>query len=154
MEDKRLGEYRKRFTKILQLYTRSKRTFIMSQTIGQVINQLQRIGEFDIANIRMESNETTYHQINHKFRETIILPYVAIENNISYLTNKGERYIIFADGVKGKVIESSEKHICELEEDIKKLYGIDTWSFVKRWYQSDKAMDSMHFVVIKVIKEV
>lgn len=125
----------------------------MSKTIGESLLIIQRLGKFDITNMRIEGNNPTYHHINHKFRETIIVPYVAIENNISYLTNKGERYIIFADGIKGKVVESSEKHICELEEDIKKLYGIDTWSFVKRWYQSDKAMDSMHFVVIKVEKE-
>lgn len=126
----------------------------MSQTIGQVISKLQRIGDLDIVSMTMDSNEVSYHHINHKFRETIIVPYVAIENNISYFTNKGDKYIIFADGIKAKVIESYEKHICELETEIRNLYGIDTWTFIKRWYQSDKGMDSMHFVVIKVKKEV
>lgn len=125
----------------------------MAQTIGEAIRLIQKLGQFDIGDIRMESNEPTYHHVNHKYRETIIVPYISIENNITYLTSKGERFIIFADGIKARVIESYEKHICELEEEIRKLYGIDTWSFVKRWYQSDKAMDSMHFVVIKVKKE-
>lgn len=101
----------------------------------------------------MESNETSYHHINHKFRETIVVPYVAIENNISYLTNKGDKYIIFADGIKAKVVESYEKHICDLEEDIQKLYGIDTWSFIKRWYKTYKQMDSMHFLILKLGKD-
>lgn len=125
----------------------------MSKTIGEVIVALQRIGQFNLTDIRMESNNPTYHHINHKFREEIIVPYVAIENNITYMTTKGEKHITFADGITAKVVESYEKHICELESKIQSLYGIDAWSFVKRWFASDKGMDSMHFVVIKVKKE-
>lgn len=125
----------------------------MAQTIGEAISLIQKLGQFDIGDIRMESNEKSYHHVNHKYRETIIVPYIAIEGNISFSTNKGDKYIRFADGITAKVIESYEKHICDLEEEVRSLYNIDCWSFIKRWYNANKSMSSMEFVVIKVKKE-
>lgn len=117
--------------------------------LAELINKFK----LDIANIRMESNEPSYHHVSHNYREEIIVPIIAIENNITFMINKGDRYIIFHDGVKAKVTEVQEKHICELEDDIQKLYGISAWQFMTRWYQTYKGMSSMEFVVIKVRKE-
>lgn len=125
----------------------------MAQTIGRVINQLQRIGELDIISMNMDSNEPTYHHVRHRYKDEIIVPYVAVERNASFFTNKGERHIIFTDGAKGKVITSKEVHVGEAEEDIKRIYGIDAWTFIRRWYLADKGMDSMHFIYIKIERE-
>lgn len=119
------------------------------KALAELINKFK----LDIANIRMESNEPSYHHVSHNFREEIIVPIIAIENNITFMINKGDRYIIFHDGVKAKVTEVKEKHICELEEEIKRLYNCEIWTFVKKWYATYKSMDSMTFVCIKVIKE-
>lgn len=125
----------------------------MARTIGEAIAMLQKIGNLEIADFRMDNNESTYHRINHKFRETVIVPYIAIEKNISFLTNKADRYVVYADGITAKVVEAKEIHICELEELIQRLYGISAWQFMQRWYKSYKSMSSMEFVVIKVKKE-
>lgn len=125
----------------------------MAKTIGEALNIIQRLCKFDITNMRMESNEPTYHHVTHKYRDEIVIPIIAIENNITFFTNKGERYIIFVDGVKAKVVDVQEKHICELEETIKRLYNCDCWTFVKKWYSTYKNMESMVFVCIKVRKE-
>ena len=125
----------------------------MSQTIGQVINQLQRIGELDIISMNMDSNEPTYHHVRHRYKDEIIIPYLALERNMALFSNKGEHHIIFSDGAKGKVITYKEVHICEAEEDIKRIYGMDAWTFMRRWYLADKGMDSMHFIYMKIEKE-
>lgn len=125
----------------------------MARSLAEAIQLLSKTFDTEIVDFRMDNNEPTYHRINHKFRETIIVPYIAIEHNLSFLTNKADRYVIYADGITAKVVETKEAHICELEDEIQKLYGISSWQFMTRWYQTYKGMSSMEFVVIKVRKE-
>lgn len=125
----------------------------MATSLAGAIQLLSKTFDTEIVDFRMDNNEPTYHRINHKFRETIIVPYIAIEHNLSFLTNKADRYVTYADGITAKVVEAKEVHICELEDDIQKLYGISAWQFMTRWYQTYKGMSSMEFVVIKVRKE-
>lgn len=125
----------------------------MSKTIGEAIMLIQRLGQFDLAGINMDGNEISYHNVRHRFKEEIVIPYIGIGNNITFMTNKGERHIIFVDGTKGKVVEAYEKHICELGDKIRSLYNLSEWEFIQRWYNTYNGMDSMHFVVIKVEKE-
>lgn len=126
----------------------------MATSLAKAIQLLSKTFDTEIVDFRMDNNEPTYHRINHKFRETIVVPYIAIEHNLSFLTNKSDRYVIYADGITAKVVEAKEVHICELEDEIQKLYGISAWQFMTRWYQTYKGMSSMEFVVIKVKKEV
>lgn len=125
----------------------------MARSLGEAIQLLSKTFDTEIVDFRMDNNEPTYHHINHKFRETIIVPYIAIEHNLSFLTNKADRYVVYADGITAKVVEAKEVHICELEQQIQQLYGISAWQFMSRWYQTYKNMSSMEFVVIKVRKE-
>lgn len=101
----------------------------------------------------MERNETSYHKVKHRYKEEIIVPYIAVQNNIDFMLNKGERYLITADNVKAKVLEAKEVHMCELWEDIDRLYKLSVWDFIVRWYNSEKNMDSMHLLHIKLRKE-
>lgn len=121
-------------------------------TLIKALEILQRIGFNDITSMSLDNNEKTVHSINHRYRDEVIVPYVGITNNVSYVLSKGEKEVRCADGVVAKVVNWEEKHICELEKDIQELYNIDAWSFVKRWWGSEKRMDSMHFIKMKLEK--
>lgn len=101
----------------------------------------------------MSESVIKYH-IAHRFKDEIIIPFVALINNIDFCTIKDEEKIcITADGVRCKAIDWKEQHICELEEDVRRIYGIqNTWEFLKRWYGLDKHMNSMYFLKIKLKK--
>lgn len=101
----------------------------------------------------MERNETSYHKVRHKYRDEIIVPYIAVQKNIDFMLNRGDKYLITADDVRAKVLESKEIHVCELEADINRLYNLSAWDYLCRWYKSEKSMDSMHLLHIKLRKE-
>lgn len=92
------------------------------------------------------------HQVKHKWREEIILPLRCIVNNINFLTSKCEKYILTTDGVKAKVESYEVLHICTLDELVKRIYGLTTWEFIKRWFDNGEEFDSSHFVYIKSTK--
>lgn len=127
----------------------------MAKSWSEAMSLLSRLGEFRIIDVRfnMERNETSYHKIRHKFREEMIVPYIAVQNNIDFILNKGERYLLTADGIKAKVIECTEVHVCELKDDIKRLYDMDAWDYICRWYNAEKCMNSLYFLHIKLRKE-
>lgn len=93
------------------------------------------------------------YKINHKFKELVVVPFVAIHNNFDFLLSDNKKILIFADGIKAKVLNYQIKHICEIEDIIKHLYQCDAWTFLKKWYRSQPAMDSMRFLIISVIAE-
>lgn len=124
----------------------------MAKTIGEALRLLQKLGG-EIVGMGSDSNNPTEHYVNHKFKERMILPFVGISNNINFIMSNGEHYVTTSDNIRCKVVNWSEKHICDLEEDIQKLYGIGAWQFVKRWYSYHPQMDSMHFLVIDLKKE-
>lgn len=126
----------------------------MAKNWKEATSLLSRLGKFEILDIKfkMDRNETTYHQAKHKYRELMIMPFIALSNNCDFVLNKGEKIILTSDGVKCKVLNWKEMHVCQLEDKVKELYGVDIWSFIKKWYNSDCAMDSMYFFVIKVEK--
>lgn len=122
---------------------------LASMTIGEAVILFQRLGG-NIVSMTLDNNNPTEHTVNHKFRETMIVPLLAVSNNCSFIMGKGEHHITTADGIRCKVMSWEEKHICELENKIYELYGIDVWSFIKRWYKSNNNMDSMHFLIINL----
>lgn len=92
------------------------------------------------------------YQLKHRYRENVIVPYVGIANNCQFFMDNENKYVITADGVKC-IVESCEyKHIFELEEKIKNDYKMDILSFLKRWYNTDKRMQSMEMVILKLKK--
>lgn len=125
----------------------------MAKSIGEALMLLQEF-ECDITAMSLDNNNPTEHFVNHSFKQKIIVPFVGVTNNCSFVLSKGDHYITTADKIRCKVVNWNEKHICELEEEIQKLYGIDAWSFVKRWYKSAPQMDSMHFLVLNLTKDI
>lgn len=124
----------------------------MAKNIGDALVLLNRLGAMDINGINMDSTNKVISHINHKYREDVIVPYVAISNNIALLIGKGEKQIITADNIVCDVLDVQEVHICELENKVMDLYKMDCWSFIKRWYTTKNTMDSLHFVCLKLKK--
>ena len=125
----------------------------MAETICEALRLIQRLGG-DIVGMSLDNNNPTDHYVNHKFRNTIIIPFAALHMNIDFVMNKGEKYILTADGIRAKVVSWEEKHICELEDKIRELYNINTWDYVKKWFKATKGcMDSMHFLILKLKKD-
>lgn len=75
------------------------------------------------------------HIINHSFKEYILVPYVAITNNV-YI-DKGDLSLT-TDGVLCTIKDINLVHICSstAERIIKAIYNLDPWSFLKRWNQN------------------
>lgn len=89
--------------------------------------------------------------IRHKFKEEVIVPYVAVYPNIGIIKDDNAT-ACFKCGTKAKIVSAKETHICELENEIKAIYGLDMWTYIMRWYNFDPSMQSMYFLKIKVIK--
>lgn len=125
----------------------------MAQTLGEAIRLLNRLGVFDITDISMDNNSENTYNIAHRFQEEIIVPLLAVQNNWGFVTTQGERYLYFADRITAKVVSWEDKNIVLLEEDIKRLYKLDAWYFLKKWYGVYPQMTSLDFLHIKVGKE-
>lgn len=101
----------------------------------------------------MEDKQDVFRYfINHSFKEEIIVPLVAVSNNVSFVTNKEQRYVVLGDGCLCSVNACEEHHICALEQDIRKLYGVTAWDFMRKWYRTYPDMSSMFFLKIKLEK--
>ena len=125
----------------------------MAKTIGEALVLLQRLGG-DVVGMSLDNNNPTEHNVLHKFKETMVVPYYAVTNNVSLVMSKGDHYVTTADGIHCKVVSWEEKHICELEDEIQRLYNMDCWSYIKRWHKATKGcMDSMHFLILKLKKD-
>ena len=124
----------------------------MAQSIARILQTLQRMGGFSIIDLEMKENRDTHHQVMHSFANEIIVPLAAITNNIDFFLCNGVKHIFTADRVECRCVYFTEKHVCDLEEDVKRLYHTDTWSFINKWHKYLKDMDSMHFVIMKLEK--
>ena len=94
-----------------------------------------------------------YH-VNHKYKDTMIVPYASIVKSLTFMLDKGDKCIITADGIHCKVVSWEEKHILDLEDKVRELYGIDLLRYRKSWHKATQGcMDSMHFLIIKMKKD-
>ena len=101
------------------------------------------------------AKEYVYYKVNHKFREVIIVPIVAIDKFMNFITTPlKEQRIITSDGVKCIVIKSFTDNICNLEEKVLSLYRLSAWDFIKTWFKVyPNNLYSLEFVVIDLIKD-
>jgi hypothetical protein len=125
----------------------------MAKNLGEALVLLNRLGQFDLLHLELNmEKKDTVHYVAHKFKEDIIIPYIALSNNLDYLLCDGKKTIHTKDGVMCECVSYEHKHIFEMEEDIKTLYGIETYDFLKRWYNFDNAMQSLYFIKMKLKK--
>lgn len=92
------------------------------------------------------------YYINHSYKEEIILPYIGLDNNVSFFCDREEKEIVCSDGVVCKITEFEHKNIFDFEEDILRIYGMDIASFLKRWHSVSKGLNSMYFMKMKLKK--
>ena len=95
--------------------------------------------------------EVIQHRIYHRFAEEVILPYNAVDNNLG-LRHDTLNVVLCADGVEASILEWKEKHFCELEKDIQRIYKMTPWDFLNRWYKIGLVPHSMFFLVFKLKK--
>lgn len=120
--------------------------------IARIMRLLALGNDINITNMTLDNNEPTVHAINHRYRDELLVPYIGIENNVQFFLSKGDKSVVTSDGITAKVLEMKERHLCTLEEDIQRIYGISPWYFITRWYNADKRIDSMIFVHLKLSK--
>lgn len=119
----------------------------------KVIELLKEIFDCEISELNMNINRDTVHHVKHKYREKIIVPINAITNNIEFLMCKGEKTIFTADNVECIVENWKEVHVCELEKEIKEVYNMTAWDFIKRWHANDEFTHSMDLIVLEIKKK-
>lgn len=122
--------------------------------IGRVVKLLAMATNSDmsITQMNMDSNMPTLHAITHSFKEELIIPYIGIEKNVLFFLGTGQKQVVTADGILANVVSIEEKHICDLEDDITRIYGISPWEFIKRWHGANIGADSMIFAKLKLKK--
>ena len=121
-------------------------------TLTTAVTELYRYFKTNIIDMNMNNTTPIEVRIDHRFKEEMIVPYCAIDNNVAFLLCKGERYLDTKDGLRCKVLSAEERHICDLEQDIYRLYGKDAWSFIKIWHKYSKNSSSLIFIHIKAQK--
>lgn len=121
-------------------------------TLTTAVTELYRYFKTNIIDMNMNNTTPIEVRIDHRFKEEMIVPYCAIDNNVAFLLCKGERYLDTKDGLRCKVLSAEERHICDLEQDIYRLYGKDAWSFIKIWHKYSKNSSSLIFIHLKVQK--
>lgn len=94
------------------------------------------------------------YAIQHSFKKEVIIPIVALYNNFDFFYNNKEEFKLVktSDGYICEVVKYKLIHVCRLEDKIKKIYNLDTWSYIKRWYNVIPQMDSMMFIVMELRK--
>jgi hypothetical protein len=122
--------------------------------IGRAIKLLSMTTNSDmsITQMNMDSNIPTLHAITHSFKEELIVPYIGIEKNIEFFLGKGKKQVVTADGILANVVSIEEKHICDYEDDITRIYEISPWEFIKKWHNANIGADSMIFAKLKLEK--
>ena len=92
--------------------------------------------------------------IRHTYKPKVIIPYIGLgganATNLDFLLDKGERFVVTPNDIKCKVVSCEEKHLCELEDEIMKIYNCNVWSWIKRWYNIDERFSDMRVLVLEL----
>jgi uncharacterized protein YnzC (UPF0291/DUF896 family) len=97
-----------------------------------------------------------YHRINHRYKPIIIVPYIAIEKNINFLSSKDKVYVITADDIKSEVIRCEQKQTDDCIDDIKALYNMDFETYISKWvkvYGNDITKEWLVKIELKKIED-
>lgn len=101
-----------------------------------------------------EVKEPIFYKVNHRYREEIIVPIVAIHKFVDFITTPlKDKNIITTDGVKCRVYKIYTENLCALEEKVLSLYQISAWDFLKKWHSVyPDNLYSLEFVVMELSK--
>lgn len=101
-----------------------------------------------------ENKEPIFYKVNHRYRDEIIVPIVAIHKFVDFITTPlRHQNIITTDNIKCSVSKIYTENLCALEEKVLSLYRISAWDFLKKWHSVyPENLYSLEFVVIKLDK--
>ena len=93
----------------------------------------------------------TYY-VNHKYREKIIVPLIAIERNVSFLCDNDDddKNIQTSDNVICGITDIKVSNILDLENEISTIYNLCAYEYLKIWRGAYNNLDSLSFVVLKL----
>lgn len=93
------------------------------------------------------------YKVLHTFKDEIFVPLLAISPNIEFLFDKKKKLIVTSDNIQTTVVRFERVHILsdKAQELVKRLYNVDVYSFMRRWY-SALDITSMEFVYINLKK--
>jgi len=93
------------------------------------------------------------HKIEHRFNDEIVVPWVAITDNLDFMSSKTKTpKAITADGINVNVTMRREIHILSKEASflIWRLYSISPDVFLQKWYNRFPEMVSLGFLHLKL----
>ena len=93
----------------------------------------------------------TYY-VNHKYREKIIVPLIAIERNVSFLCDKDDddKCIQTSDNVLCIITDMKVSNIIDLENEISTIYKMGAYEYLKIWRRAYNNLDSLSFGLLKL----
>ena len=93
----------------------------------------------------------TYY-VNHRYREIIIVPLIAIERNVSFLCDNDDddKCIQTSDNVLCGITDMKVSNILDLENEISAIYNMGTYEYLKIWRGAYNNLDSLSFVMLKL----
>ena len=72
-----------------------------------------------------EVKEPIFYKVNHRYRDEIIVPIVAIHKFVDFLTTPlRDQNILTTDGIRCSVSKIYTQNLCTLEEKVLSLYRI------------------------------
>lgn len=93
------------------------------------------------------------YKVLHTFKDEIFVPLLAISPNVEFLFDKKKRLVVTSDNIQNMVVRFERMHILsdEAQELVKRLYNVDVYSFMKKWY-SALDITSMEFIYMNLKK--
>ena len=93
----------------------------------------------------------TYY-VNHKYREKIIVPLIAIESDLFFLCDNDDddKCIQTSDNVLCGITDIKVSNILDLENEISTIYKMGAYEYLKIWRGAYNNLDSLSFIVLKL----
>ena len=91
------------------------------------------------------------YRVLHTYKDEIFVPLLAISSNADFLFDKKKKLLVTSDNIQAEVKHWGNVHILsdEAQELVKRLYNIDVYSFMRKWYTS-LDMVSMEFIYARL----
>lgn len=88
--------------------------------------------------------------IRHSPKKEILVPLVAIENNIDFIMNKPDK-VVLNDNIEHDIQSVTEMNILSknASDIVNRLYKCSVIDYLTKWYNFDNHMDSFVFIYIK-----
>lgn len=99
----------------------------------------------------MQQSKKVY-AIQHSFRNELIIPVGALYHNLDFFIENDEKSVNFVKTSDGKlciVKKFKVEHLCDLCDDIKRIYQINIEDFLTKWHNA-MCVSSMYFILMEL----